>query len=125
MSAPLTHALEQLSQCARPAAHSPAGLMACIGHCAFSYEYLALQPLVEQGVWFNAHRPCDGTWLPAHQLERTAEGRFIAYVARHGHGTYPCVGPAPVLAPGLGFCMPVGILCRPGRAVSRSRAFAF
>ncbi|KAK9787511.1 hypothetical protein WJX73_007386 [Symbiochloris irregularis] len=45
-----------------------------------------------QGVWFNAHRPCDGCWLPAAQVERTASGRPIAYVARHGHGTYPHAG---------------------------------
>ena len=44
-----------------------------------------------QGVWFNAHRPCDGCWLPAAQVERTESGRPIAYVARHGHGTYPHV----------------------------------
>lgn len=45
-----------------------------------------------QGVWFNAHRPWDGCWVPAHEVERTAEGRPIAYVALHGHGTYPHAG---------------------------------
>lgn len=52
-----------------------------------------------QGVWFNAHRPWDGCWVPAHEVERTAEGRPIAYVALHGHGTYPHVR-----APAFGCC---------------------
>lgn len=55
--------------------------------------------LLLQGVWFNAHRPWDGCWVPAHEVERTAEGRPIAYVALHGHGTYPHVR-----APAFGCC---------------------
>ena len=43
-----------------------------------------------QGVWYNAHRPRDGTWVPAEKVELEA-GRPVAYVAKHGHGTYPKV----------------------------------
>ncbi|PSC76524.1 2-Cys peroxiredoxin chloroplastic [Micractinium conductrix] len=45
------------------------------------------------GVWFNAHRPRDGCWVPAREVRRDARsGRIAAYVALHGHGTYPCPG---------------------------------
>jgi hypothetical protein len=44
-----------------------------------------------QGVYCNAHRSYDGCWISADRVERTPEGRIKAYVARHGHGTYPQV----------------------------------
>ena len=44
-----------------------------------------------KGVYFNAHRSRDGCWAAAEQLERTPQGRLKAYVALHGHGTYPTV----------------------------------
>ena len=47
--------------------------------------------MTSQGVYFNAHRSRDGCWVAAEQLERTPQGRLKAYVALHGHGTYPTV----------------------------------
>ena len=44
-----------------------------------------------QGVWFNAHRPRDGCWRSADDLQWSSCGRFKVFVARHGHGTYPDV----------------------------------
>ena len=43
------------------------------------------------GLWYAAHRPQDGQWVEAARVPRTAEGRPLAYVALHGHGTYPQV----------------------------------
>ncbi|KAL4425890.1 hypothetical protein ABPG75_009906 [Micractinium tetrahymenae] len=46
-----------------------------------------------QGVWYNAHRSRDGCWVAASQVPRCpATGRISAFVALHGHGTYPAVG---------------------------------
>lgn len=45
-----------------------------------------------QAVYCNAHRSFDGCWVSADKVERTCEGRIKAYVARHGHGTYPQAG---------------------------------
>ena len=47
------------------------------------------------GIYFHAHRNHDGCWVAAPDLQRTAEGRPIAYVALHGHGTYPVSGKVP------------------------------
>ena len=45
------------------------------------------------GAWFNAHRPRDGAWAGAGVVEvEAAAGRPVAYVARHGHGTYASAG---------------------------------
>lgn len=44
------------------------------------------------GVWYNAHRSRDGEWVAAEKVPRRRDsGRILAYVARHGHGTYPRV----------------------------------
>ncbi|KFM22940.1 2-Cys peroxiredoxin BAS1, chloroplastic [Auxenochlorella protothecoides] len=54
------------------------------------------------GVWYNAHRSRDGEWVPARDVpRRPGDGRILAYVALHGHGTYPRVGTIPRLF-GLG-----------------------
>jgi hypothetical protein len=42
-----------------------------------------------QGVWFNRHRNIEGDWVPAARVPRTPCGRIAAFVALHGHGTYP------------------------------------
>lgn len=42
-------------------------------------------------MWYNAHRSRDGMWVEGRRVPRTPEGRPIAYVALHGHGTYPMV----------------------------------
>lgn len=47
-----------------------------------------------QGIYFHAHRNHDGCWLAGAQVQRTPDGRPIAYVALHGHGTYPVSGKA-------------------------------
>ncbi len=47
------------------------------------------------GIYFHAHRNHDGCWVAAPDVKRTAEGRPIAYVALHGHGTYPVSGKVP------------------------------
>ncbi len=44
------------------------------------------------GIYFHAHRNHDGCWVAAPDVQRTPEGRPIAYVALHGHGTYPVSG---------------------------------
>ena len=44
------------------------------------------------GIYFHAHRNHDGCWVTAPDVQRTADGRPIAYVALHGHGTYPVSG---------------------------------
>lgn len=77
------------------------------------------------GCFFSAHRPRDGGWAPAREIERyeppkssfpspsgrdgdgcekttpsssssprsfSPRGRIVAYVAKHGHGTYPTSG---------------------------------
>ena len=46
------------------------------------------------GVYFHAHRNHDGCWVDASHIQLTPEGRPIAYVALHGHGTYPVSGKA-------------------------------
>jgi hypothetical protein len=43
-------------------------------------------------MWYNSHRSRDGEWVAGDQVPRTSEGRPVAYVARHGHGTYPRPG---------------------------------
>lgn len=48
-----------------------------------------------QGVYYNAHRPRDGQWVRAEDAPRSCSGRLIAYVALHGHGTYPSPGTVP------------------------------
>ena len=48
------------------------------------------------GVWFNCHRPRDGSWAGVGGVEiDSLTGRPIAYVARHGHGTYSSPGVHP------------------------------
>ena len=56
------------------------------------------------GCFFSAHRPRDGGWAPAREIERfetptpsppspfSPRGRIVAYVAKHGHGTYATSG---------------------------------
>jgi hypothetical protein len=55
------------------------------------------------GCFFSAHRPRDGGWAAARDIERfepphsssspfSPRGRIVAYVAKHGHGTYPSSG---------------------------------
>eukprot|EP00890_Picochlorum_soloecismus_P001540 jgi/Picsp_1/2387/NSC_05849-R1_pre-mrna processing protein prp39 gb len=45
------------------------------------------------GVWYNAHRNRDGTWVAGPDVERDDEcGRLVSYVAKHGHGHYPKAG---------------------------------
>eukprot|EP01025_Chloroclados_australasicus_P006078 TRINITY_DN11997_c0_g2_i1.p1 TRINITY_DN11997_c0_g2~~TRINITY_DN11997_c0_g2_i1.p1 ORF type:complete len:412 (-),score=23.87 TRINITY_DN11997_c0_g2_i1:2839-3912(-) len=42
------------------------------------------------GVYYNAHRSREGSWKTAEQVPVDAQtGRISAYVALHGHGTYP------------------------------------
>lgn len=41
------------------------------------------------GVFYNAHRSRDGQWLARDRVPRSCSGRIVAYVALHGHGTYP------------------------------------
>lgn len=48
-----------------------------------------------QGVWYNSHRNRDGMWVKGPQVPRTREGRIMACVALHGHGTYPKAGTIP------------------------------
>ena len=46
------------------------------------------------GVWFNAHRSCDGQWRSAGDVEIDEEetGRIVSFIARSGHGHYPYEG---------------------------------
>jgi hypothetical protein len=45
------------------------------------------------GMWYNSHRSRDGEWVPGPQVPRDTPGeRPVAYVALHGHGTYPRPG---------------------------------
>lgn len=45
------------------------------------------------GVWYNAHRSRDGTWVAGPDVERDGEhGRLVSYIAKHGHGHYPRAG---------------------------------
>lgn len=44
-------------------------------------------------MWYNSHRPRDGEWVGGDLVPRAMpSGRPIAYVALHGHGTYPRTG---------------------------------
>ena len=52
------------------------------------------------GVWYNSHRPRDGHWVAAAAAPRSPCGRLLAFVARHGHGTY---GQAGVIPRAFGF----------------------
>jgi len=44
------------------------------------------------GVWYNAHRNRDGTWVAGPDAERDECGRLVSYIAKHGHGHYPREG---------------------------------
>ncbi|KAI3429626.1 hypothetical protein D9Q98_005712 [Chlorella vulgaris] len=45
------------------------------------------------GMWYNAHRSRDGCWVGGLEVPRDpASGRVAAFVALHGHGTYPQAG---------------------------------
>jgi hypothetical protein len=71
------------------------------------------------GAWFNSHRPRDGAWAGAGGVEiEAATGRPVAYVARHGHGTYPTPG-IHARAWGLAndHCSAAGATWRPGSVV--------
>lgn len=42
------------------------------------------------GVWYNAHRNHDGSWVYADRVEMDGDcQRIVSYIARHGHGHYP------------------------------------
>ena len=76
------------------------------------------------GAWYNAHRPRDGAWAGAGEVEvDPASGRPVAYVARHGHGTYPTPG-IHARAWGLAndHCSAAGPAWAPGRAVLMAAA---
>lgn len=40
-------------------------------------------------VYFNAHSPGMGMWLPWDECEKTSSGHLIAYVAKSSHAFYP------------------------------------
>ena len=40
------------------------------------------------GIWYNAHRNHDGSWVSGSEVETTREGRVLSFVAKHGHGHY-------------------------------------
>lgn len=46
------------------------------------------------GMYFHAHRNHDGMWVAGTELprDRDGSGRPAAFVALHGHGTYPAAG---------------------------------
>jgi len=67
------------------------------GHHDADWEHLTVRihPVSGSllGVWYNAHRPRDGEWSVGHKVPRDeVTGRIKAYVALHGHGTYPRKG---------------------------------
>jgi hypothetical protein len=60
-------------------------------------EHITARVCPESGdllaMWYNSHRPRDGEWVEADSVPRVVpSGRPIAYVALHGHGTYPRTG---------------------------------
>lgn len=60
-------------------------------------EHITARVCPESGdllaMWYNSHRPRDGEWVEAGSVPRVVpSGRPIAYVALHGHGTYPRTG---------------------------------
>ncbi|EFN60057.1 hypothetical protein CHLNCDRAFT_133315 [Chlorella variabilis] len=71
------------------------------------------------GMWYNAHRCRDGCWVAGPQVPRDPQtGRVAAYVALHGHGTYP--RPGRVLRHfflGNDLCSGAGPVWRPRRVV--------
>lgn len=77
-------------------AYTVAGMIRTGAHDG-DWEHLTVRITPETGeltgVWFNAHRNRDGEWASPEKLHRDTEsGRFIAYVALNGHGTYPSDG---------------------------------
>lgn len=71
-----------------------------------------------QGVFYNSHRSRDGQWVAAAGVPRDADGRILAYVAKHGHGVYP--SPGRVLRHvflGNDLCSGAGLAWRPRRVV--------
>lgn len=67
------------------------------GHHDADWEHLTVRvhPVSGSllGVWYNAHRPRDGEWSVGQKVPiDEVTGRIKAYVALHGHGTYPRKG---------------------------------
>ena len=57
-------------------------------------EYVSVYYLKKQAVaiYFSAHAPGQGTWIPVEKCKLNSRGDLIVYVAKHSHAMYPVPG---------------------------------